>query len=475
MLKNASSQSHQSLALDPREWLYYGQWEQPPISGWFWSAWYDAAIVERLGLPKLDGRVLFLNGHHVAYKRDIEVWQKALEKACADHNSKFFKRIHDSSKEIFDTHKNLVRALQAHAASDGVLFDHFLSSSLAMMIPWTVGLIFSDHLGELLIHKSAKLGIDLNKIVKYIPQHETLMIQEYREAAAINKLLKQTGLLRAGEERLKQNQELWNRINNHVKKYEWVGTHHFWGSPLSVEKFLKEVDTVQTVEPSNPQASALSSDLQFMVTEAGQLTWLRQYTPELFDLVAFAVRPLLRRIGEKIGCSYENILYLTPPEILLLVKEEKRITSDFIEKRKQGYYTIRRGSEVTICDDQTEIRQLSKIFVPLADTSVTEFSGTVACKGYAKGLVKVFLVPEHLEKMQAGDILVTPMTTPDFVPLMKKAGAIVTDTGGLLSHAALVSRELQKPCIIGTKVATKVFKDGDRVEVDAEKGIVRKI
>ena len=58
---------------------------------------------------------------------------------------------------------------------------------------------------------------------------------------------------------------------------------------------------------------------------------------------------------------------------------------------------------------------------------------------------------------------------------MKKAIAIVTDTGGITSHAAIVSRELGKPCIAGTKIATKVFKDGDLIEVDANKGIVKKV
>lgn len=67
------------------------------------------------------------------------------------------------------------------------------------------------------------------------------------------------------------------------------------------------------------------------------------------------------------------------------------------------------------------------------------------------------------------------MTNPDLVTAMKIAGAIVTDLGGITSHAAIVSRELNIPCVIGTKIATKVFKDGDMVEVDANRGDVRKI
>jgi pyruvate,water dikinase len=65
------------------------------------------------------------------------------------------------------------------------------------------------------------------------------------------------------------------------------------------------------------------------------------------------------------------------------------------------------------------------------------------------------------------------MTRPEFVPLMKKASAIVTAEGGITCHAAIVSRELGIPCVIGTKNATKVLKTGDEIEVDAEKGIVK--
>jgi len=65
------------------------------------------------------------------------------------------------------------------------------------------------------------------------------------------------------------------------------------------------------------------------------------------------------------------------------------------------------------------------------------------------------------------------MTTPDFMPAMQKAAAFVTDEGGITCHAGIVARELKKPCVIGTKIATQVFKDGDLVEVDAGQGTVR--
>ena len=77
--------------------------------------------------------------------------------------------------------------------------------------------------------------------------------------------------------------------------------------------------------------------------------------------------------------------------------------------------------------------------------------------------------------MRDGTVLVVHTTTADLMPAVVKATAIVTDMGGISSHGAIVSRELGIPCIIGTKIATKVLKDGDMVEVDADKGIVRRI
>ena len=77
--------------------------------------------------------------------------------------------------------------------------------------------------------------------------------------------------------------------------------------------------------------------------------------------------------------------------------------------------------------------------------------------------------------VEIGDIMVSPMTTPDFVPAMEKAAAFITDEGGIMCHAAIIAREMKKPCIIGTKIATDVLRDGDVVEVDAYSGIVRVI
>jgi len=99
--------------------------------------------------------------------------------------------------------------------------------------------------------------------------------------------------------------------------------------------------------------------------------------------------------------------------------------------------------------------------------------GVSACGGIAQGKARIVQEKDiPTANFHEGDILVCDMTSSLYIPLMQKAAAIVTDRGGMLSHAAIVSRELGKPCITATKNATKVLHDGDRVEVDANRGTV---
>ncbi|KKR80149.1 MAG: Phosphoenolpyruvate synthase [Candidatus Daviesbacteria bacterium GW2011_GWA1_41_61] len=99
--------------------------------------------------------------------------------------------------------------------------------------------------------------------------------------------------------------------------------------------------------------------------------------------------------------------------------------------------------------------------------------GIIASLGLVKGKVRVLRSPQDADSMEEGEILVIEMTSPEFMPAIKKAAAIVTDIGGVTCHAAIVSRELGIPCIVGSGIATQVLKDGDLVEVDANEGIVK--
>lgn len=100
--------------------------------------------------------------------------------------------------------------------------------------------------------------------------------------------------------------------------------------------------------------------------------------------------------------------------------------------------------------------------------------GAPASPGLVTGPVQIVSDVKHLDKVKKGDVMVTEMTTPDFVPAMKRAAAIITNKGGLTSHAAIVSRELGVPCVVGTTDATKVLVDGMMVTVNGSSGEVFK-
>ncbi|MBS3136622.1 hypothetical protein J4401_06750 [Candidatus Woesearchaeota archaeon] len=110
----------------------------------------------------------------------------------------------------------------------------------------------------------------------------------------------------------------------------------------------------------------------------------------------------------------------------------------------------------------------------ISSEEISSFSGIAASPGMATGTARVAHSYKEAEaKIMKGDILVTGMTTPDFMPSMKKISAIVTDEGGITSHAAVISREMNIPCIVGTGIATKMLKDGMKIEVDAYQNVVK--
>ena len=114
---------------------------------------------------------------------------------------------------------------------------------------------------------------------------------------------------------------------------------------------------------------------------------------------------------------------------------------------------------------------LSKInIVEEKISDVKTFEGDCASPGHARGKAVIVNVPQEMENMEEGNVLISIATNPDLVPAIKKASAIITDLGGITCHAAIVSRELGIPCVIGTRVATKALKNGDLVDVDATHG-----
>jgi phosphoenolpyruvate synthase/pyruvate phosphate dikinase len=186
-----------------------------------------------------------------------------------------------------------------------------------------------------------------------------------------------------------------------------------------------------------------------------------------------AIRKAIEEVGKRTGFSFEQLEFATYEELSLAFLQQ--LDKSELEKRREYCISIAETLPLKTFSGEIARQEAKKRMKNTSHVQVNEIKGTCACPGTAKGKAKIVIRPNDLVKIEKGDVLVTTATIPEMVPVMKKASAIITDQGGITSHASIVARELQIPCLIGTKIATKVFKDGDLVEVDATNGTARKV
>lgn len=188
---------------------------------------------------------------------------------------------------------------------------------------------------------------------------------------------------------------------------------------------------------------------------------------------AYLDKPFLDFIKRKYPQHNEIAHLLLPKEVFLLEKRgltRKEIKN--IKKRVNGC-AIFRDKVVSIKNLEKELKKENLYFEKLESKNQGELKGMSAFSGKVVGKVKLILHEGSISKLKKGEILIADMTSPSFIPAIKKAGAIVTDEGGTTCHAAIAAREFKIPCIVGTEIATKILKNGQIIEVDANEGIIK--
>lgn len=204
-----------------------------------------------------------------------------------------------------------------------------------------------------------------------------------------------------------------------------------------------------------------------------QIEETREYITPVFDRSEKFMIELAKIHAKKTSLDYKLILSSTGQEFEdYLGGNGKLLSKEVLSGRFNALAFLTHNGKDRIVAG-SEVDDIEKIVSAKEDTQVLK--GATGYPGKVTGTVKVISNPTKSAGFAEGDILVSGMTRPDFLPLMKKASAIITDSGGLLCHAAITARELKRPCVIGTKIATKVLKDGDIVEVNADKGLVTKL
>ncbi len=292
------------------------------------------------------------------------------------------------------------------------------------------------------------------------------------------KLLKE---FKSGEEK----KELREHIKNFSDKYFWFPYEYvgpgIWDFDTVVKKLEtseldhKEKDYVSIVNNQKACIEKYSlSDEIVTLFKVFELTALMQDDRKgtMSETCYYLNGIILPKLAELLAVSREEILYVDQ-DILRLYKKDPGKAISILRERVNFTLLFQIDQEVTIVEGEKARQMVEELGIVLHEThpDSKKINGQIANKGKVVGRARI-LKTSQIDSFENGLILVTGMTTPDFMPLAKKAIALITDEGGITCHAAIISRELNIPCIIGTNIATKVLKDGELVEVNADQGVI---
>lgn len=302
---------------------------------------------------------------------------------------------------------------------------------------------------------------------------------------------------------LKDKKEIEKKLNKHANKYFWMLNNYKEVKILDRKYFKEELNKIivraeeVAIEEKIKEAKGyrqqvkkdkeeiirkynLPSSVKKLTSFLDECIWWQDIRKEYTLKIIDCLNLILKEVSRRKYFTLDDLKLLTLFEVknLLAASPEKnKIFSKIIAERKNGtvfYFTNKKSLEVKNTKVKKEFFAFYIERTPQKQVSVIE--GILASSGptkYFKGPVKIIKSVDELSKLQKGDVLVTVMTSPDYIAGMRKSGAIITDEGGLTCHAAIVARELNKPCIVGTKIATKVLKDGQIVELHTARGVIK--
>ncbi|MEI6588262.1 MAG: PEP/pyruvate-binding domain-containing protein, partial [Candidatus Moraniibacteriota bacterium] len=367
--------------------------------------------------------------------------------------------------------------------------DNYQRFTAALYISTAIGLAG----GELLELQLKKIGIEDSKIPATIatityPEKHTPLFQSQIDLLTIGKSI---------QEKIISKKEIAKDLDQWLENYQHIPVN-FCEEPWTQKEAKKQLQDM-LAENCHEKLMAFQKShrdrtrkkwkivkeinnekISILADVIARGTYLNEYRKNIFSKISFEYRGAFKEIARKGGSNnWRDVFYLTPEETISLLEGEKLSIRKIVKERKTiAIYTNLEGSRVVVDKKSTKdlVDYVQVVHGSCGSDKFNEqdmLEGFSANAGKVQGIVRVIISSKDFNKFKAGNILVAPMTSVDFVPLMEKAAAFVTNEGGITSHASIVAREMNKPCLIGTKIATQVLHDGDFVEVDANKGIVR--
>jgi len=285
--------------------------------------------------------------------------------------------------------------------------------------------------------------------------------------------------------------EFSEKINGHLKKFCWIPVL-VNNNPLTKQDVLNEIknkanEDLSEYKGMNSKLEKIKSDfnsalnelnlkekeLKF-VKELNRTAFYRSESNFLLSYFSFKLIPFYSEMAKRIGLTYSEMKNLTDEEVERYLGYNAKADKQILNERTEFCYVMEEG-KYFLETGENALRIKSIVEGTSSAFNEEVFFGMPASQGTAFGTARVLKDSSEISKVNKGDILIAPATSVDFVPAMKKASAIITEFGGITSHAAIVSRELGIPCIVGVKNVTKLLKNGEKIKVDATVGTIERV
>ncbi|MFH1750861.1 MAG: PEP-utilizing enzyme [Candidatus Micrarchaeota archaeon] len=427
------------------------------------------------------GKIAFTKLNDVKFK--IKVW-KAFRKDLKELESAYMKIERADLRKIENS-----LLLKLYSALSSAYYSMWRNSIFVDSVP----IAGEEAILEKITGGKGKLPSDKATILSRLlsPTKKSFLAQEEYEREKINRAIpvKMVGL---PYEKLQINHQ--KLIEAHSRKWFWMENNsleskvldgaYFWeiirqeapdGKANDRMEKAKETPITQREKIAILKKLHLGTEMLPFIAimdefgnfqDIRKMYWIR--TMHYFDL-------LFNEMTKRLDITAIQLKNAFPWEIAEIMKGKKLNGPNLRERTGYSLIIFKHKTPLIFVGKEARTKYVEIFGDEKGIEDFAEIHGICASAGRVIGRVAILTSSKDISKLMGGDIMVAPSTDPEYVVAMKKAAAIVTDEGGITSHAAIVSRELGIPCLVGTKIASKVFKDGELVELDANHGVIRRL
>lgn len=438
-----------------KELQYIGTWEQPVLPGSFWHYWYDNINPILFEIEPLDGKFYLIDGKHHVVKKDIIKIKRFLN---SNWNNKTLLKIFETWLE--NTHNEIITLIRKKELMQKKL-NNLKISMIKITSPWIFFILLDKALEELLSEKKISIKEEIR------PLKESFYVRQMKEVRKIFESIDSQFLT----------PKLMREINQHIKKYSFLGISHFIGNNYSFKDFIRSLNLIEDNLNQDKTNNSLgdkrknNQSRQWYEDLISISAWGRLLMAETSSIIQSETKNVLQDYNNQLKYNKDDYLWLTIDEITSFNK----IDLNEIKERKKGYGLL--NEEIITGKELTEIKNSLKKINHNKKRTGGIFYGHIASKSKGreiiKGRVKIITKLSDLHKFRRNDILVSYETSPELMPVLRKAKAIITEHGGLTSHAAIIGRELRLPVLIGVKDFIEYIKDGDEIEINMRTGKIK--